>query len=489
MTSAVRQRPEASLPPSGAFTTDVPARLDRLPWCRFHWLVVGALGVTWILDGLEVTLVSSLAGAIKDRRALGLGDEQLGLVASVYLAGAVLGALFFGRLTDRLGRRRLFMVTIGVYFTATVLTGLSWSFWSYALFRFATGFGIGGECAAMNSAVQELIPARRRGYTDLAINGSYWVGAAFAALGSVVLLDERLIPVWAGWRLGFLLGAVLALIVLVVRRFLPESPRWLMTHGRPQEAEQIVEQIEAQAAREHGAEMLKADSPAISLTARTSHGWADVVRVLLRLYPERTILGLVLMATQAFCYNAIFFTYALILTKFYAVPAGRVGWYMLPFALGNFLGPLALGHLFDRHGRKRMISSTYAVAGVLLALTGWAFQQGWLDALTQTAAWCVIFFFASAAASAAYLTVGECFPLETRAMTIAFFYAVGTGVGGIAAPAIFGLLIGSGSRLNVLWGYLFGGALMLLAAVVELKLGVAAERRPLEEVARPLSSA
>jgi MFS family permease len=487
MTSTVRERPA-----SGAgepFTTNVPARLDRLPWSRFHWLVVVALGVTWILDGLEVTLVSSLAGAIRDPRALGLSDPQLGLVGSVYLAGAVIGALFFGRLTDRLGRRRLFMVTIGVYFTATVLTGLSWDFASYALFRFVTGFGIGGECAAMNSAVQELIPARRRGYTDLAVNGSYWVGAALASLGSVVLLDERLIPVWAGWRLGFLIGAVLALIVLYVRRFLPESPRWLMTHGRPAEAERIVEAIEADAARQHGPSAIEGGRETILLVPRKSQGWADVVRVLVRLYPQRTVLGLVLMATQAFCYNAIFFTYALLLTRFYGVSAASVGWYLLPFAIGNWLGPLVLGHLFDRVGRRTMISLTYALAGVLLALTGWLFQQGLLTATTQTAAWCVIFFFASAAASAAYLTVGECFPLETRAMAIAFFYAVGTGVGGVAAPAVFGLLIGSGSRMNVLWGYLFGGALMLIAALVELRLGVAAEGKPLEEVARPLSCA
>jgi MFS family permease len=471
------------------FTTDVPARLDRLPWSRFHWLVVVALGVTWILDGLEVTLVSSLAGAIKDPRALGLTDAQIGLVASFYLAGAVLGALVFGRLTDTLGRKKLFMVTMGVYFTATVLTGLSWDFWSYALFRFATGIGIGGECAAMNSAVQELIPARRRGYTDLAINGSYWVGAALAAVGSVVLLNERLIPVWAGWRLGFLIGGALALVVLYVRRVLPESPRWLMTHGRPGEAERVVEAIEAGVRREHGEGALQGRSQTIRLVRRDRTSFLDVARVLLRTYPRRAVLGVTLMATQAFCYNAIFFTYTLILTKFYGVSAGAAGLFLLPFALGNFMGPLLLGHLFDHWGRKRMIASTYALAGLLLALTGWLFKLGVLTAETQTVAWTVIFFFASAAASAAYLTVGECFPLETRAMSIALFYAIGTGVGGVAAPGVFGALIGSGSRTNILWGYLFGGGLMLLAAVVTLWLGVRAERRPLEEVARPLSSA
>ncbi len=449
--------------------------------------MVFALGVTWIFDGLEVTLVSSLGAAIKDPRALGLSDTQVGLASSVYLAGAVLGALVFGRLTDDLGRKRLFMVTIGVYFTATVLTGFSWDLWSYALFRFATGIGIGGECAAMNSAVQELIPARRRGYADLVINGSYWVGAGMAALGSVVLLDQRIFPVSLGWRFGFLIGGALALVVIYVRRFLPESPRWLMTHGRPDEAARVVASIEAQVEKERGP--LPAPGTAIALIPRVHTGLAETATALLRLYPWRSVLSLVLMATQAFCYNAIFFTYGLILTRFYGVSPGDVGCFLLPFALGNFLGPLLLGHLFDRWGRKLMIGSTYAIAGLLLALTGWLFRQGVLDAQTQTALWTVIFFFASAAASAAYLTVGESFPLETRAMSIALFYAVGTGIGGVAAPAVFAALIGSGSRQNILWGYLFGGGLMLLAALAELVLGIRAERRPLEEIAPPLSLA
>ena len=486
MTTVPAQTPEPSRD-GGVFLCDAPARLDRLPWSRFHWLVVFALGVTWIFDGLEVTLVSALGAAIKDPRALGLSDHQVGLVASFYLAGAVLGALVFGRLTDELGRRRLFMVTIGVYFTFTVLTGLSWNFGSYALFRFLTGIGIGGECAAMNSAVQELIPARRRGYTDLVINGSYWVGAALAALGSVALLDQRIFPPGLGWRLGFLIGGVLALVVIYVRRFLPESPRWLMTHGRPGEASRVVAGIEAMVAREKGP--LPPPSAAIALVPRVRTGFAETASALLRIYPGRSLLCMILMATQAFCYNAIFFTYGLILTRFYGVSAAAVGWFLLPFALGNFLGPLLLGHLFDLWGRKLMIGSTYAIAGVLLAFTGWLFQQGVLDATSQTALWTVIFFFASAAASAAYLTIGESFPLETRAMSIALFYAIGTGIGGVAAPAVFGALIGSGSRVEILWGYLFGGALMLLAALAEAVLGVKAERRPLEEVAPPLSLA
>jgi MFS family permease len=486
MTTVPSQRPEPSRD-GGVFLTDVPARLDRLPWSRFHWLVVFALGVTWIFDGLEVTLVSSLGAAIKDPRALGLTDAEVGLASSVYLAGAVLGALVFGRLTDDLGRKRLFMVTIGVYFTFTVLTGLSWDLWSYASFRFLTGVGIGGECAAMNSAVQELIPARRRGYTDLVINGSYWLGAGAAALGSVVLLDQRIFPAGLGWRFGFLIGGALALIVIYVRRFLPESPRWLMTHGRPAEASRIVSAIELKVEKERGP--LPPVGEAIALIPRVHTGFGETASALLRLYPGRSLLSLILMATQAFCYNAIFFTYGLILTRFYGVSPADVGWFLLPFALGNFLGPLLLSHLFDRWGRKLMIGSTYALAGALLALTGWLFKEGVLDAQSQTALWTVIFFFASAAASAAYLTIGESFPLETRAMSIALFYAIGTGVGGVAAPAVFGALIGSGSRPEILWGYLFGGALMIFAALAELVLGIRAERRPLEDVAPPLSLA
>jgi MFS family permease len=340
----------------------------------------------------------------------------------------------------------------------------------------------------VNSAVQELIPARRRGVTDLSINGSYWAGAGLAALGSVVLLDEQLIPAWLGWRLAFLIGGVLALAIIYVRRFLPESPRWLMTHGRPDEADRVVSEIEARIAREHALPPLRSAEAAMTFVRRRS-SLADTFRALLRLYPGRAVLALALMATQAFCYNAIFFTYGLILTRFYHTPPGAVGWYLLPFAAGNFLGPLLLGRLFDSLGRKTMISWTYAVAGGLLVVTGWLFDAGLLDAATQTIAWTVTFFFASAAASAAYLTIGESFPLETRAMAIALFYAAGTGIGGVAAPALFGVLIGSGSRTNILWGYLVGGGLMLLAVVFELWLGVRAERRPLEEVAPPLSSA
>ncbi|MBS0540225.1 MAG: MFS transporter [Proteobacteria bacterium] len=467
--------------------TDVPARLDRLPWSRFHRLVVAALGITWILDGLEVTLAGSVAAALQTSPRLHLTAEQVGLTGSAYLAGAVLGALFFGHLTDRLGRKKLFNVTLGLYLVATALTAFSWNFESFLFFRFMTGAGIGGEYSAINSAIQELIPARLRGRIDLAINGSFWIGAAVGALVSVYLLDPALMGPDMGWRIAFGSGAVLGLFILYLRRFLPESPRWLMIHGRDGEAHEVVSGIEARVIESERCELpdVKArlelgDPHKLTLTS--------VAQTLLKHYPGRTALGVTLMASQAFIYNAIFFTYALVLTKFYSVPADHIGLYILPFALGNFLGPLLLGHLFDTLGRKQMIAATYALAGVLLAVTGQLFHMGVLTAVTQTAMWTVVFFFASAAASAAYLTVGECFPLEVRALTIALFYAFGTLLGGVGGPWLFGVLIGAGDRGNVLIGYLIGAALMMVAAAVELILGVKAEGKSLEDVAPPLSS-
>ena len=466
--------------------TDVPARLDRLPWSAFHRLVVVALGITWILDGLEVTLAGSVAAALQTSPRLHLTAEQVGLTGSAYLAGAVLGSLFFGHLTDRLGRKKLFSVTLGVYLVATTLTAFSWDFYSFLLFRFFTGAGIGGEYSAINSAIQELIPARLRGRIDLAINGSFWVGAAGGALLSVVLLDPHLLGPDLGWRLAFGSGAVLGLVILYLRRFLPESPRWLMLHGRPGDAARVVGEIEARIVASEGVTLPPVTA---TLALGTTHKvtLVSVTRTLLRLYPGRTTLGLVLMASQAFVYNAIFFTYALVLTRFYGVEADRVGLYILPFAIGNFLGPLLLGPLFDSLGRKTMIFITYGLSGLLLALTAQLFNLGLLDATTQTTMWSIVFFFASAAASAAYLTVGESFPLEIRALTIALFYAFGTLLGGVGGPWLFGVLIASESPNDIVLGYMLGAVLMIAAALVALKLGVKAERRPLEEVAPPLS--
>ena len=466
--------------------TDIPGRLDSLPWGRFHTLVVVALGITWILDGLEVTLAGALSGALKDSATLGLSNSEIGRAGSAYVGGAVLGALFFGWLTDRLGRKKLFFITLAVYLTATIATALAWNFASYASFRMLTGAGIGGEYTAINSTIQELIPARVRGWSDLAINGSFWIGAAGGAGASIVLLDPAVIDPALGWRLAYLIGATLGFFIFFMRLWIPESPRWLMTHGHPERAEAIVVEIE----RRFGPP--PPDAPAslqvrhVKLRSRTHTELREVAQTLLRLYPRRTFVGLALMAAQAFFYNAIFFTYALVLTDFYGVSAEQVGWYILPFAAGNFLGPLLLGRLFDTIGRRFMISTTYVLSGVLLTVTGYLFSQGLMSAQTQTIAWMIIFFFASAAASSAYLTVSETFPLEIRALAIACFYAVGTAVGGIAGPWLFGVLIDTGSRASVAGGYFLGSVLMIAAGLIEWVYGVAAERKPLEQVCRPL---
>jgi MFS family permease len=475
----------ALAPPVAAVVdTDIPARLDGLPWSRFHTLVVVALGITWILDGLEVTLAGALSGILKDSSTLGLSNSEIGLAGSAYLVGAVLGALFFGWLTDRLGRKKLFFVTIAVYLTATAATALSWNFRSFALFRLLTGAGIGGEYTAINSTIQELVPARFRGWTDLAINGSFWIGAALGAAGSIVLLDPAVIDPAIGWRLAFLIGAALGMVIFFMRFWIPESPRWLMTHGFPQRAEAVVAQIEHRSGVACGG--TRPGLPRVKLRPRTHTPLIEVARTLFRTYPRRTLVGLSLMAAQAFFYNAIFFTYALVLTDFYGVPADRVGWYILPFAAGNFSGPLLLGRLFDTIGRNFMIGMTYSVSGMLLAGTGYLFSAGLLSAQTQTIAWTITFFFASAAASSAYLTASETFPLEIRALAIAFFYAIGTGIGGVAGPWLFGMLIDTGSRSSVAGGYLLGSSLMIAAALIAWRWGVAAERKSLESVSRPL---
>jgi MFS family permease len=469
-------------------TTDIPARLDRLRWGRFHTLVVVALGITWILDGLEVTLVGSVSGALKDSPRLAFSNADIGLASSAYLAGAVLGALFFGWLTDRLGRKKLFFITLAVYLLATAATALSWNVWSFALFRFATGAGIGGEYTAINSTIQELVPARYRGWTDLVINGSFWVGAALGAGSSIVLLNPAVLPPDYGWRAAFLIGATLGLVIFAMRLWIPESPRWLITHGRAADAGAIVDAIEDRF-RSAGHRLPAEPLPTIRLKARRFTPLAEVADALFRRHSRRTLVGLSLMAAQAFFYNAIFFTYALVLTDFYGVPSDHVGWYILPFAAGNFLGPVLLGRLFDTIGRRPMIVATYATSGLLLAGSGYLFAIGALTASGQTIAWMVIFFFASAAASSAYLTVSETFPLEVRALAIAFFYAIGTGIGGMAGPLLLGILIDTGSRWSVFGGYLLGTALMLAAAFIAARWAVAAERRPLESVARPLAAA
>jgi MFS family permease len=466
--------------------TDVPKRLDRLPWSRWHWLVVVALGFVWILDGLEVTIVGSI-GPTLQKASLHLSSFQVGLIGAFYVAGAVVGALVFGHLTDRWGRKKLFMITLALYLVATVATAFSFSAWSFFLFRFLAGAGIGGEYSAINSAIDELIPARVRGWVDLAINGSWWLGTAAGALLTIPLLNPKIFSIDLGWRLAFGLGAILGIGILITRRLLPESPRWLMIKGRTDEAETIVSEIERRVSAETG-EKLEEPEGTIEIEPRESTGFGAIARTLFSRYPGRTVLGLTMMSAQAFAYNAVFFTYGLVLTNLMHANSQHVGYYIVPFAIGNFLGPVLLGPLFDRVGRRIMLTLTHSAAGGVLLVTAILFQQHKLTAVSLTILWCVVFFFASAAASAAYLTVSEVFPLEIRAMAIAFFYAVGTGLGGILGPALFGKLIASKSFTEMMVGFLIAAGWLLVAAVVAWFLAVDAEGKSLEDVAEPLSS-
>ena len=449
--------------------------------------MVIALGVAWVLDGLEVTMVGSVGAVLQRTDTLGLSAGQVGWAGSLYVAGAVIGALLFGRLTDLLGAQApASWSPWGCICWRTLATSLAPDFAFFAFCRFLTGVGIGGEYAAINSAIDELIPARLRGRVNLAINGSFWLGAALGAGMSLVLLDPRVLGPVHGWRVGFALGAVLAVAMLLVRRYVPESPRWLAAHGRVEEARRIVTEIEEQISTRHG--LLALVEPAQGYVEHSHPSLREVARVLLHKYRSRSLMALALMIAQAFFYNAIFFTYSLVLTRFYGVAEGRVALYIFPFALGNVLGPLILGPLFDQIGRRRMIAFTYVFSGIALLLTGWAFMEGWLDARSQALCWSLVFFLASAAASSAYLTVSEVFPLETRALAISIFYAVGTGAGGFVAPALFGTLIETGSRGAVTVGYAIGAALVISAGLLAWRYGVDAERKPLEEVAPPIGT-
>lgn len=436
-----------------------------------------------MLDGLEVTIIGAMGAVLASPGTLDLSAGEVGAIGSCYLTGAVAGALFFGWLTDRFGRRRIFFLTLGCYLAGVLLSAFAWSGASLGAFRLLTGLGIGGEYAAVNSAVDELMPARLRGRLSLGLNGTYWLGAALGAGFSLILLNPHLLPEDLGWRLGFGIGAALGSIVVALRRLIPESPRWLVTHGQAREAEAVMREIEARSAAPPPGPL-----PTLSLRPRKSFGIGLILPVLLRQYRGRTVLVLALMAAQAFLYNALFFTYALMLTRFYGVPGGKAGLYLLPLAAGNFLGPLLLGRMFDTLGRRPMLAATYILSGLLLAGTGYGVLQGWFDAATQTQAWAAIFFVASAAASAAYLTASELFPLEMRAMAIALFYAFGTALGGVVAPFAFGRLIGSGAPGAICAGYVGAGALMLGAGVLAAFLAEAAEGKSLEDLSRPLSA-
>ncbi len=471
---------------SDQIITCIPARLDRLPWSRWHWLIVIGLGITWVLDGLEVTLVGAMGGVLG--QSLHMSDAQVGATATAYLIGAVVGAIIFGYATDRLGRKKLFTVTLLVYLSATCATAFAWNFWSFAIFRVITGMGIGGEYSAINSAIDELIPARVRGHVDLIINSTYWIGAAVGAGATLILLNPGLLPENLGWRFAFGIGALLGLVIVFIGHFVPESPRWLMTHGRTHEAEKIVGDVERIVDSETPGKLPPAKGQPLVIRVRHHTPWREIANAMLKKHRRRSLLGMTLMIAQAFFYNAVFFTYALLLIRFYGVAAPRVGLFLLPFAAGNVAGPLLMGKLFDSIGRKPMIVFTYAASGVLLALSGWLFAHGGLTATTQTIAWTVIFFIASCAASSAYLTVSEIFPLEIRAIAISLFYSIGTLIGGVGAPALFGYLIGTGSRSKVAWGYSGSAVLLIVAALTEAWLGVAAEGKSLEEISAPLSA-
>jgi MFS family permease len=470
---------------SQTVSTRIPARMDRLPWTSWHWRIIIALGTVWILDGLEVTIVGSISARLQEKDTLGLTAYQATAQGSIYVAGACVGAVLFGILTDRLGRKKLFLWTLSLYLVATIATAFTGSFWTFAICRFFTGMGIGGEYAAVNSAIDELIPARVRGWADLVINGSFWIGTAAAAALSLVLLSDAL-PADLGWRLTFGAGAIMALLILVVRRTLPESPRWLLTHGRAEEADEIVEDIERQVRDEVGGELPEPEGDAIEIHQRRRIGFGEVARTMVQRYPRRLVLGLTLMGAQAFAFNAVLFSFATILTKQFGADDATIGLYLLPFALVNFLGPLSLGRFFDTVGRRPMIGGTFGLAGLLLAGTALLFNGGHLTAWTFVLCLCAAFFFASAGASAGYLTVSEVFPMEIRAMAIAFFYAVATALGGITGPALFGRLVDSTSQLTI--GFLVAAALMVVAAVVELVLGIDAEGEALEDIAKPLTA-
>ncbi len=462
----------------------IPVRMDKMPWSRFHWMVIFGLGTAWILDGLEVQLVASAGYA----KTLGMSAEQVGLTATVYLIGEVVGALVFGRLTDILGRKKLFIITLAVYLIGSGIAGLSPTVWFLYVFRFVAGVGIGGEYSAINSAIDELMPGKYRGRVDLAINGTYWAGAMLGALGSYWLLDTSRFGQNIGWRIAFFIGPVLGLVIIYLRRHIPESPRWMVTHGQGKAAESIVDEIEERV-RAEGKEVPEVDeSKALWIKADERLGPKQLAYVFFKMYPSRTFLGLTLMITQSFLYNAIFFTSSLVLQNFYGKTSSSAALYFFPFAVGNLLGPLLLGRFFDTVGRRKMISGSYGIAAIVLAVSAVLFNADLLSAGTHTALWCLSFFFASAGASAGYLTVSEIFPLEVRGQAISYFFAVAQ-LFGAMGPLIFGALIGDGTARGPLFGgYLMASGIMLFGALVALKFGVDAEGKSLEDIAPPLSS-
>ncbi|MGN6798027.1 MAG: MFS transporter [Gaiellaceae bacterium] len=468
--------------------TNIPGRLDRLPWAKFHWLVIGGLGTVWILDGLEVTIVGAIAPRLTEKGSgIALTTGSIGTAAAIYVAGACLGALFFGQLTDRFGRKKLFIITLGVYFVATAATAFAWAPWYFYLCRFVTGAGIGGEYSAINSAIDELIPARVRGRVDLIINGSYWVGSIAGSAAAIFFLSS-IFPANIGWRITFGMGAVLALSIMLVRRNVPESPRWLFIHGREDEAERIVKSIERGVVEDTGQTLDEVDDT-IEVRQREVIPFRTIGKTAFKLYPRRAVLGLALFIGQAFIYNGLTFNLGDLFSTFYSVSSGFVPVYIIVFAAGNFLGPLVLGRLFDTVGRIPMIAGTYLGSAAVAALLAFLFAGKALSSPWMFEAFIfATFFLASAGASAAYLTVSEIFPMETRALAIAFFYAIGTGLGGIIGPLLFGHMIATNNRSWVMVAFLIGAGVMALGGIAEIFLGVKAEQAPLEDIAKPLTA-
>jgi MFS family permease len=450
--------------------------------------VLIGLGTVWILDGLEVTMVGSVASRLTEKGSgITISTGQIGTAAAFYVAGACIGALFFGQLTDRFGRKKLFTITLGVYIVATVATAFAPTALYFFIARFITGAGIGGEYAAINSAIDELIPARARGRVDLMINGSYWLGSAAGSAAALVLLSS-LFATNVGWRLAFGIGAVLGVGILIVRRSVPESPRWLFIHGRDDEAERIVDSIEREV-REESDEKLSEPEDSMRVEQRKTISFREIAHVAFTKYPKRALLGLALFVGQAFMYNAVTFDLGTIFTEFYKVSSGTVPVFIIIFALSNFMGPLLLGRLFDTVGRKPMIAGTYLISAALITVTAILFSSGSLSKWGFQGMIVLTFFFASAGASAAYLTVSEIFPMETRALAIAFFFAVGTALGGITGPLLFGKFIASGDETQVAIGFFIGAALMALGGITEIFFGVKAEGQKLEDIAEPLTAA
>lgn len=469
----------------------VPARLDRMPWSRFHVRIVVGLGVSWVLNGLEIQIVSQIGTVLQNTAVLGLTSREVGLIFSVYLFGQVIGALVFGRLTDRFGRRKLFVATLGLYLGASALAAFSLDLWFLLACRFLAGTGIGGEYTAINSAIDEMIPAYYRGRVNIMVNGSYWAGAMVGAAANVLLLDPALLPLDLGWRISLLIGPAIGLVVIRQRLKIDESPRWLLAHQRPQEAEAVLDRIETDLASRKVEFDTIPPERALPIPRKADTSYRHIARTMLKDYLSRSILGLAMMITQAVLYNAVFFTYGLVLVRFFDVPNATAGHLFLSFAAANLAGPLLLAWFFDTVGRRRMITLTFGVSGVLLMISAQLFSLGLLTAVTQTAAWCVIFFFASAGASSSYLTISEIFPLEMRAQAISFFFAISQLIGGVAMPALFGFLIGDGAsvdRTPLAYGYQAIAVLLVAVAILACFTRVNAERKSLEAIVRPLST-